>query len=358
MARETRSTYIERIFDDINAASLDEVFKQEAKNIDIIIEDIENRIRELESSAETGEFTGTRGELENAIFRRAFLETVEVIEDKALNFLVTEAIRAVVVTQEFNYDLYAQHLLGAMESNKESLIGIIPYVGKKAIEVKINLNILGRPEEWGKAIKAYREQRMLGKVSRQDKGVGSKIWREKIYGVGREGGQVKRYYKKLGGSVDVTEKYKNQYRETIEGRLANVPSNKAPFWYLIEHGNASTGDKLKLDTDGVPYPVFGPTNFARNSEEAIASAFVQIWTQYEQAARDLIENLEDERVKELREKTEKKLEAGEITVAKGKLADRIRIDEGNLESYNNAKGVIIRLRDPKTGYFAKVPMGR
>ena len=300
MGRETRSTYTEKIFDVINATSLEEVFEQEAENIDSIVEEIEGLIEELESSAEAGEFEGTRRELEDAIFARAFLDCVEVIEDKALNFLIIEAVRATVATQEFNYDLYVQHLLGAMEANKESLIGIIPRKQKRQVEVKINANFLGKPEEWGKAIKAYREQRNLGKVSKQNKKVGSKIWKEKVYGVGREGGQVKRYYKRKEANIDVTDKYKNLYRETVEGRLAILSGNKAPFWYLIEHGNAQAGDKLKLDTDGVPYPSFGPTNFVRNSEKAIASAFAQIWTQYEEAARDVIEGLEDERVRALR----------------------------------------------------------
>lgn len=357
MARETRSTYIERIFENINATSLDEVFEQEAENINIVIEDIQNYIEELKTSAKAEEFEGTPGEIEDAIFRRAFLDCVEVIEDKALNFLVTEAVKAVVSTQEFNYDLYIEHLLSAMESNKETLIGIIPYVRKKAIEVKVGLNSLGKPEEWGKAIQAYREQRSLGKITKLDTDIGSKIWKEKIYGVGREGGQVKRYYKESGSNKDVTDKYKSLYRLTVKGRLSHVPSDKAPFWYLIEHGNAERGKKLKLDTDGAPYPIFGATNFIRNTEEAVSSAFLQIWTQYEEEARRIYKELEDKRVTELREKATKKLEEDE-KVAERKLFYKMKIDEGELEAYNNSKGVTIRLRDPKSGRYAPVPMGR
>ncbi len=356
MGRETRSTYIERIFENINATSLEEVFEQEAENINIVIEDIQNYIEELKTSAKAEEFEGTPGEIEDAIFRRAFLDCVEVIEDKALNFLVTAAVKAVVATQEFNYDLYIEQLLSAMEANKETLIGIIPYVRKKAIEVKVGLNSLGKPEEWGKAIKDYRGQRSLGKITKLNVDIGSKIWKEKIYGVGREGGQVKRSYKETG-SKDVNSKYKDLYRDTIIGRLANVPSDKAPFWYLIEHGNAEKGKKLKLDTDGVPYPVFGATNFVRNTEEAVTSAFLQIWTKYEEEARRIYEELEDKRVTELREKATKILEEEE-KVAERKLFYKMKIDEGELEAYNNSKGVTIRLRDPKSGRYAPVPMGR
>ncbi len=355
--RETRSTYTEEIFDVVNANSLEEVFAQEARNINIVIEDIEKYIEELKSSTEAGEFKGTRKELEDAIFAKAFLDCVEVIEDKALNFLITEAVKATVATQEFNYDLYVQHLLGAMEANKKSLIGIIPRKQKRQVEVKINAHFLGKPEEWGKAIEAYREQRKLGKVSKQNKDVGSKIWKEKIYGVGREGGQVKRFYKKKDSNVDVTDKYKNLYRETVEGRLANLDDDKAPFWYLIEHGNAIAGKKLKLDTDGVPYPSFGKTKFVSNSEKAIASAFAQIWTQYEEAARDVIENLEDKRVRALREEAEERVEAG-ILPEEGALISEIEIEEGNLVAFNQTWGVQVSLRNPKSGQFAPLPRGR
>ena len=356
MGRKSRSTYVvDEAFEDVNATSLEEVFEQQAKNIDGAIEEIEKLIDKLEDAALEGEFTGTRSEIEDAIFRRAFLETVDVIEDKALNFLVTAAIEATVKTGEFNYPAYQNHLLGAMQANIEKLIVITPYVGRKEIRVRVNLDILGKPEEWGTAVKKYREDKGIGKLSKEDKKVGSKVWREKIYGVGREGGKIKRYYKRDQVTLDVTDKYKNKYKETVEGRLALLPDNKAPFWYLIEHGNIQAGDKLKLDTDGIAYPSFGKTDFGRNSEEAIAKAFLQVWTEYERAAREVVENLEDERVRELREQTLEKIEAGEITVGKNKLADYIQIDEGRLEAYESG---IVRLRDPKTGYYAKVPMGR
>lgn len=353
------------VFEVTHAANLEEIFEQQAENIEALQKELEERIKNLEAAVEEDEFAEISGKvLEDAIFRRAFLDCVDIIKDKAMNFLVTEAVRATVVTQEFNYDLYVDHLLTAMEANKEKLIGIIPYVGKKAIEVKVNLNILGKPEQWGKAIEKYRKQKGLGKArgAMGEHGeMSSYFWKEKYYGTGREGTQVKKVYKegKGGGKKspkDVTSKYKDKYRDTIRGRLANLPSNKAPFWYLIEHGNINI--KLGMeDEEGVPYPVFGPTNFARNSQEAIASAFLDIWTQYEEKAREIFEELEDERVRELRERTEERIEAGE-KLAENRLVERIKIDEGDLESYNRTWGVQVSLRDPKTGYYAKLPTGR
>jgi len=354
---ERGTTYTAGIFENINATSLSEIFKQEAENVEDVISKLESYIQELEASAEAGELTGTRAELEDAIFRRAFLETVDIIQDKALDFITTEAVKAAVNTGEFNYDLYINHLLGAMENNKEGLFGIVPYVGQKSIKVKVNFELLGKPEEWGNAIQAYRKQRGLGKLSEQNKEVGSKVWKEKIYGVGREGGQVKKYFKKAETSLDITGRYKEKYNETVAGRLSYIPPNKAPFWYIIEHGNANVGDKLKLkDTSGVAYPSFGATNFVRNSELAIISAFKEAWTQYEQAARDVIDNLEDERVRELRERAQERVAAGETFGGK-KLIEKIKADEVTLEAYNKEWGVQVSARAP-SGQWAKLPRGR
>jgi hypothetical protein len=348
------------IFENINAASLSEVFEQEAQNIEIIQEDLIEYIKALQESASADEFTELSAkQLEDAIYRRAFMDCVEIIQDKALNFLVTEAVRAIVITQEFNYDLYVNHLLSAMEANQKKLIAIHPRVGEKAIIVKVSFNILGKPEQWGKAIKAYRQQKGLGKSRGQIGEYGelsSHFWREKYYGSAREGTQVKKIYKTSRPSRDVTKKYKGKYRETIAGRLAILPSNKAPFWYLIEHGNADVS--LGIDPEGVPYPTFGPTNFVRNTEEVVLAAFLQIWTRYESEAREILESLEDERVRELRERTREEIEKGEVKVAEGKLINTVKIDEGKLESYLQSETIRVSLRDPKTGRYADVPMGR
>ncbi len=391
MARETRSTYTEGIFEDINATSLEEVFEQQAKNIETLREDLKVQLESLKQEVLAGDYGDIRDAfsllgIERAMFQKIFMDSVIAIKDKAHNFLITEAVKSTVATQEYNYDLYVNHLLSAMEANQDKLIAIIPNEEAKSVEVKVSLNSLGKPEEWGKAIEAYRNQRNLGKVSKRDKEVGSKIWKEKIYGVGREGGTVQRYYKKDQTSKDVTDKYKNLYRDTIAGRLANIPggASKAPFWYLIEHGNANVN--LGIDADGVPYPTFGPTNFVRNSELAIASAFEQIWTELGRETLEFIKELlkgtreittpvpppetPEERKERLRRiktgqqkiraarkvqaKVRGKVRRGE-EIAEGKLAAFINTQHGRFEAYVQGESIRVSLRDPKSGQFVQLP---
>lgn len=364
MARED---YTAGVFEEINAASLDEVFEQQARNIEILQEELAVRIEELKQSVEAGELgeplsVRSIRKIETAIYQKAFMDCVEIIQDKAMNFLVTAAVSAVVTTNEFNYDLYVNHLLSAMEANRDKIIALIPKEEARAVEVKVNLNVLGKPEEWGKAIEGYRKAKKIGKITKQpNRGpeVGSKIWREKIYGVGREGGGVTKVYS-TKPSKDVTEKYKNKYRDTVAGRLAFV-KGKAPFWYLIEHGNTSAD--LGTDSGGVPYPVFGPTHFARNSEEAIASAFKQIWEKYFEAAREIVRKLlvehykigappieteEQRRVRLLKQEVREIGAKGELKPG-GKLQSFVETEKGRYEAFLQGETIRVSLRDPKSG---------
>ncbi|MHA1950295.1 MAG: hypothetical protein ACW99G_14725 [Candidatus Thorarchaeota archaeon] len=401
MARE----YITKdVFRKTNAASLSEVFKQQADNIEDLQGYLQDFLEELEGLRVEGEFRdpttfGGIEDLNNAIYRKAFMDCVEVIQDKAMNFLVTEAVKAVVATQEFNYDLYVEHLLSAMEVNQKKIIAIIPHEESRSVEVKVNLNILGKPEEWGKAIEAYRKAKKLGR-SRGRTGehgeMSSYFWKEKIYGAGREGTRVQKGKPKKDAALlrtrkakkqrrrldkDITEKYRGKYKETIAGRLSFIPGgkSKAPFWHLIEHGNANVD--LGIDADGVPYPTFGPTNFARNSEEAIASAFRQLWDQYLEAATNFIRQLQDERVTEMlehytpseeaiRRTKEEKTELRKLKRLRGRVRGKRTRDElepggklqafidterGRYEAYLQGETIRISLRDPKSGRFVKLP---
>lgn len=383
----------------VNAASLSEVFKQQAENIEILRKELEVYVEDLKQGLAAEGIQGPlterqRQDLRRAVFEKAFLDSVEIIQDKAINFLITEAVKATVVTQEFNYDLYVNHLLTAMEAHKEELIAIVPKDHAKEVEVKVNLNVLGKPEDWGKAIEAYRKAKGLGK-SRGRTGehgeMSSWFWKEKIYGAGREGAKItkgkpkqvlrtrKVKKERRRHTKDVTAKYRAQYQDTIAGRLASIPggSSKAPFWHLIEHGNANVD--LGLDAEGVPYPNFGPTHFARNTEIAIASAFKQIWGEYFRQAAEIVSKLileiggvsappkdkarkkrieerktELRKLKKLRGQVRGKRTRGELEPS-GKLQAFVVTQRGRYEAYLQGNTVRVSLRDPRTGQFVKLP---
>jgi hypothetical protein len=402
------------VFTEIHADNLEDVFKQQSENMEILRADLQDFVEKLEGMRTEGIFDDrvfqNIQDLNDAIFEMAFLDAVESIQDKALNFLVTEAVRAVVSTQDFNYDLYTKHLLSAMEANQEKIITILPRKKERAVEVKVNLDILGKAEDWGKAIEDYRKKKKLGK-SRGQTGehgeMSSYFWKEKYYGAGRQGTRVEKIRKRKNIPLlrtrkakktrrpfvrDVTDKYKNKYRETIAGRLSEISGgkSKAPFWHLIEKGNANPADvDLGLeDADGVPYPVFGPTNFRRNSEETIARAFSQIWQEYWTAARNFVRQLLEERTPRdggiiEREPTEEEIQAVEryhrtrrskirgARTVRGRVRGKIRRKEelaptgkiqafidtqhGRFEAYLQGETIRVSLRDPKSGRFIALP---
>lgn len=408
--RGTRSLIQKDVFEADNARSLSQIFEQEANNIEILRQELQDRLEDLSRAAHGGEFgeplkVEDLDKIRDAIYYRAFMDTVEAIQDKAINFLVNEAIKAVVATQEYNYDLYVDHLLGALEANKETLIAIIPRPDLNSVEVKVNLEPLGKIEEWGAAVKGYREQKKLGKISAVNKERASKMWAEKYYGSAREGVKVikgkprkmalptlttrtRKGKSNLLYQKDVTERYKGKYRETVAGRLSFIDSSKAPFWELIEKGNTEV--KLGLaDEDGIPYPIFGPTNFRRNTEEAVATAFSQLYNEYLQAAINIVRQITPEnlilerqrqrdferefaRERERERDSKRRLEylRGEFgpayelfksidpsTVKSPKMQAFVQTERGRYEAYVQGNTVRISLRDPRSGRFVKLPSG-
>jgi hypothetical protein len=405
--RGTRSLIQKEVFEVSSARNLSDVFEQEAQNIETLRQELQDRLEDLSKAAYGGEF-GEPLNVEDldaigeAVYQRAFMDTVETIKDKAITFLVNEAIKAVVATQEYNYDLYVDHLLGALEANKDTLIAIIPRPDLGAVEVKVSLESLGKAEEWGAAIKGYREQKKLGSISSRDKERASKMWAEKYYGSAREGVKVirgkprsttligartRRGKSNLLYQKDVTQRYKGKYRETIQGRLSFLPSNKAPFWTLIEHGNVEPhkDTDLGIDADGIPYPTFGPTNFRRNTEEAVATAFSQLYNEYLQAAVEIVRGItrgaydyREDRIRQSERDRRREREAKEREIRQAykrhygpafelqesidpsaikspKMQAFIETERGRYEAYVQGNTVRISLRDPRTGRFVKLP---
>jgi len=213
--------------------------------------------------------------------KKAIEITLASLSEIAERLIITEVLRSCVSSKEFNYEPYVAHLLGAINANINDIVEI-KINGLNSIDVKVNFNPLGQIEQWASAIQEARDLLNLGKSRGAQKGtakekknkkgeiippkpnipgeptsgeLSSILWEYKIYKPGREGAGVKRWNRKLEDWVDRTEHYKGLYATTIDARLAQLPKNKAPYWNIIEHGNA-----VMTGGEGIPYPIVMPSN--------------------------------------------------------------------------------------------------
>jgi hypothetical protein len=198
-----------------------------------------------------------------------------------LDTILYAFIDACYQTKEYNYDLYIERLTSAIRANYNEIV-FLSSDGKN-VSFRINLDPLGDITEWAAAVEATREALGIGKVAERDMAMASHMWMEKIYKTGREGRTIHRTKKVKGeggksetSMVDVTEKYVMKYRQTIEMRLSLIPSNHAPFWYLIVHGNADA----PFGEGGTPYPNVTPSNVIQEIDRTLTQVYEMAYTTY------------------------------------------------------------------------------
>lgn len=228
---------------------------------------------------------------ETIIDKAAFLWTYEKLGSNIEEIVINAVITACVNSGEFNYDLYIDQFIKAIQYHFFEIIQLQPIEGVSDINVYINFESLGSIDMWASAIDAVRTEKGWGATrgitewegseDSDDMDLASHLWREKIYAVDREGGKVFKNKKvrdeegkEKTESVDVTENYVGKYRNTIELRLAAIPENTAPFWELIEYGNA-----IMEGGDGSPYPIIEPSRFKELIETRILQSFYKIYNQ-------------------------------------------------------------------------------
>jgi hypothetical protein len=203
------------------------------------------------------------------------------------------------------------HLLEAIRINQDSLIYI--KMDESFIEpiVALDLSVLGGVELWEAVVKEVRKENAWGKTrgfpitdhatetypneSTEYNDLASRMWAEKIYGVDREGKQIKKVIKKKSkkGKIsevvtDTTEKYIGKYISTVMERLAFLPRDKAPYWYIIEHGNA--GGVPGFEDIGTAYPTVPPSRISDRIETNIKAIFKSVFA-------NRLERVEEEMVK-------------------------------------------------------------
>lgn len=212
----------------------------------------------------------------NIYFKAAFRVSTEFLRGMALDYIQSEMMKAMIMTGEFNYPPFINRMQSALSYNysnaNSGLLSIIPNAETNTVEINLNFDCLGHLDEYANAVTKARTARQKDRKSPAPPiNLASRMWREKIYAAGREGGPVSRrkYNRKSKSyeSIDVTSHYKSAYENTIRARLNSISGTKAPFWYLIEHGNFSVS--MASDLGGNPYPTFGATNVRSKTLSAL-----------------------------------------------------------------------------------------
>jgi len=208
----------------------------------------------------------------------------------ATKVLIESALRACVKTGEYDYPPFTSKLTAAIINHGTRLFGIS--IADKSI--KVDLFPLGHADQWIAAANVTRLKFQIGdarKAQKPIKGMQASLqfWMEKIYKPAREGQpepekkkeraylspEMERMGKLLKPKVSADRQEK--YDKVIKDRLSQFSSKEAPFWQVINYGNATVGHGGK----SMPYPLFEPTHFVDDASRILTSLFresISIWT--------------------------------------------------------------------------------
>ncbi len=334
------------------------------RSLSLRMDELTDKVNELKSYA-------NRLEAEETLSELAYSLTMDSIVDTFESIIEFEVLSACIKTVEYNYGRYVDHLLDAIQLNINDLVSIKPSRYSNP-EVSVNFKILGDVSLWGEVVtKAYElivKENAQGSskfhgsrgVPIKDVSVRSRIWMEKVYKTAREGGSVSKTRKVRSNNagksiwveetVDITDRYSELYERTISKRLSLLPSNKAPYWYIIDKGNAST--KIKGHS-GTPYPIFPPTNMTENIAKSIERNYIKLYNDYLGEVRELISNnFNEERIVDIINKKVTNLEQTDTEL--DKVIDYgievIKLADSSIEFYRRNSG--------KVGYNVRGAGGR
>lgn len=235
-----------------------------------ILQRIGERASELGNTISNASNFLDRIEAEKVAYEIAFLEAARTIQQNISSIVEEIVLRSCVETVEYDYEPYVTRLLTAVRLNLDKIITYIPDKSSQTVYVEVTFDPLGTPEEWMDAVEKTRELLEVGTYGdppNMDADLRSWMWKEKIYGVDREGKTVMRRRKK-GDSYDVTDRFIGKYYNTIITRLSFIPRDKAPYWYFINYGSVSIGEG-----EGTPYPRIEPTGMMYVLREYIQELF-------------------------------------------------------------------------------------
>lgn len=269
------------------------------------IQSLKEKVIDLEEIIAELEEVTDEAESKKVVERHAYIETINALLSSMSATITAGVAEACYEAEEFNYRPYINHLLSAVDANKDIILTIVPLKNYSDFTVNLDLSPLGTVDEWFGIVQQARDDKGWGKtrgipftnphglddaVEREDLAV--RMWREKIYKPGREGGKVIKYYtekkKKKDGTIsktqktkDVTAKYKGKYQETVDYRLSLLPKDRAPFWELIEYGNADSGE------EGA-YPTSNPAHMISKIETSIKRILKATYKDYLEKAEEAL----------------------------------------------------------------------
>ena len=336
-------------------------------NYDRLFTSISDRAEELANAINRIDDEIDLLERQKTVEKEAFLEATELISNNLEDHIKAVVLDAMYQSYEFNYPAYIERMLSAISANYTQMVTISSNKNVNTFNVTVDLTKLGNIADYAKAVDSVR-----GSFSRpvtSDPAAASRMWKEKIFKTAREGGKVFRSKKdkKTGKEIkiDVTHLYIQKYNETINARLSELPTNQAPFWYLIEHGNISAPG---FNKEGTPYPVVQRINMseqiAQHLEKAHKKAYTSLLTSIEQAISDRLwgqfgfsgtapglKEIEKEVVKKFKEDFTKR---GPIEIETGATLSVVKGVDRVFESFRTSAGnIAVRARGAH-GYFTNL----
>lgn len=273
-------------------ANLSEVFKQ----YDTVLENLANKAEKLVDIAEIVNNIEDEIERNSFVEKQAFILTLNQMQSELPNILTAGILESCIRSKEFNYPPFISHLTDVALKNIDDILTFEPGSDPDKINIEVKFDILGTADEWAEIAKSVRAEHGWGKsrgAQYEGEDLASRKWRE-IYQVDREGKKVTKKHitknKKTGKTtvkvIDMTERLRGKYTDTIKERLSLIP-NKAPYWYIIEHGNSVQFG----GGSGVPYPEVAPVNMSSIIENKLQNIFDKTVQTYKDKAEELF--LED-----------------------------------------------------------------
>ncbi len=170
----------------------------------------------------------------------ALMDVIDTKYKKSFDILWGHAKKALVATEEYNHASFLNPLKEAIYMDESIDVTINSLT--QDVFVTIDLySTAGYLTDYVSAVESARAE--LSKSSGKDMVKASRIW--------------KKIYEARGGDSD--------YWKTMNLRLSLMAS-KAPFWYLINYGNANVPG---LDRGGTPYPSVAPQQFVELAQQEI-----------------------------------------------------------------------------------------
>ena len=201
------------------------------------------------------------------IWKTAFMDVYDTRLSSAINILAQETQKAIISTNEYNTPPLRGPLMEA--ASDPNSIEFEPSPDFTSIIAIVRLDkTAGTIEDYATAVEAARNLLGVGK----GKGNPSVFW-ARMYAASR-GLSSGRALTSARGISGERARLRRLYNDTIEARLSQLMENaKAPYWFLIDVGNAGT-----MGGSGFPFPAIAPTGFTRIAEEKIESLFNETYS--------------------------------------------------------------------------------